>query len=65
MRLYQLSVSVDQETTSLWVLLRPRRSRDRVVEAALQRFILTWARVTAIRCESFAEGLITLWAQHG
>ena len=64
-RLYQLSVSVDQETTNLWVLLRPRRSRDRVVEAALQRFILTWATVTAIRCESFAEGLIILWAQHG
>lgn len=64
-RLYQLSVSVDQETTSLWVLLRPRRSRDRVVEAALQRFILTWATVTAIRCESFSEGLLALWAQHG
>mgnify|MGYP001451794820 CR=1 FL=1 len=64
-RLYQLSLSFDQETTNLWVLLRLRRSRDRVVEAALQRFILTWATVTAIRSESFAEGLLTLWAQHG
>jgi hypothetical protein len=64
-RTYQLSVSVDQETTNLWVLLRPRRPRDRIVEAALQRFILTWAEVTAIRSESFAEGLLALWAQHG
>ncbi len=64
-RTYQLSVSVDQETTNLWVLLRPRRPRDRIVEAALQRFILTWAEVTAIRNESFAEGLLALWAQHG
>ena len=64
-RTYQLSVSVDQETTNLWVLLRPRRPRDRIVEAALQRFILTWVDVTAIRNESFAEGLLTLWAQHG
>lgn len=64
-RLYQLSVSVDQESTNLWVLLRPRRPRDRSVEAALQRFILTWAEVTAIRNESFAEGLLALWAQHG
>lgn len=62
---YQLSISVDQETTHLWVLLRPRRPRDRIVEAALQRFILTWAEVTAIRNESFAEGLLALWAQHG
>lgn len=64
-RLYQLSLCFDQATTNLWVLLRLRRSRDRVVEAALQRFILTWAKVTAIRSESFAEGLLTLWAQHG
>lgn len=64
-RTYHLSVSVDQETTNLWVLLRPRRPRDRIVEAALQRFLLTWAEVTAIRNESFAEGLLTLWAQHG
>jgi len=28
-------------------------------------FILTWAEVTAIRSESFAEGLLALWAQHG
>jgi hypothetical protein len=42
------------------VLLRPRRPRDRIVEAALQRFILSWATVTAIRSESFAEGLLTL-----
>jgi hypothetical protein len=62
---YQLSISVDQETTHLWVLLRPRRPRDRIVEAALQRFILTWAEVTAIRNETFAEGLLALWAQHG
>jgi hypothetical protein len=47
------------------VLLRPRRPRDRIVEAALQRFSLTWAEVTAIRNESFAEGLLALWAQHG
>jgi hypothetical protein len=60
MHTYQLSVSVDQETTRLWVLLRPRRPRDRIVEAALQRFILSWATVTAIRSESFAEGLLTL-----
>jgi hypothetical protein len=59
-RTYQLSVSVDQETTNLWLLLRPRRPRDRIVEAALQRFILSWATVTAIRSESFAEGLLTL-----
>lgn len=64
-RTYQLTVSVDQETTHLWVLLRPRRPRDRIVEAALQRFLLTWAEVTAIRNESFAEGLLALWAQHG
>jgi hypothetical protein len=47
------------------LLLRPRRPRDRIVEAALQRFILSWATVTAIRSESFAEGLLALWAQHG
>lgn len=64
-RLYQVSVSVDPETTSLGVLLCPRRPKDRIVEAALQRFILTWAHVTAIRSEPFSEGLRTLWAQHG
>ncbi len=64
-RTYQLNVSVDQETANLWVLLRPRPPRDRSVEAALQRFILTWAEVTAIRSAPVSAGRLVLWAQHG
>lgn len=64
-RLYQLGVNVADEIASLSILVRARHQRDRIVEAALQRYIRSWSRVAAIRTGSFADGLTALWTTHG
>ena len=63
-RLYRLSVRyAGRQPTEVWTLLHPRRAAELSIEAALQRFIQGWRRMTGLRTAPLAEGLEVLWSQ--